>query len=278
MQNAPRAMESGQQTTERKQVKSRARVRDHGEVFTAEREVKAMCDLVKGETERIDSRFLEPACGDGNFLSEILSRKLASVTRQYRRRLFDWEVKSLVALGSLYGVDILDDNVVACRERLFLQWDNEYSRLFKTKKDDGVLKSARFILERNIVRGNALSMKLVDDGATDTDAPIVFSQWSLLSSGLKMRREDFSFAHLLEQAKEDKNIVPDTVPSADNLPLTASMKPAKDAEQLELFRDGMDASTKRPLQNGHAMGASLPDSDGHFLGSRIYPSRRIFEE
>ena len=59
-----------------RQVKSRARVADHGEVFTADREVNAMLDLVKQDTERVDSRFLEPACGDGNFLAEILRRKL----------------------------------------------------------------------------------------------------------------------------------------------------------------------------------------------------------
>ena len=100
---------------EKKQVKSRERVAAHGEVFTAEREVKAMCDLVKPETERIDSRFLEPACGDGNFLAEILSRKLAcEQIRKYRKSSYDWERNSLLALGSLYGVDILADNCEAC--------------------------------------------------------------------------------------------------------------------------------------------------------------------
>ena len=94
-----------------KQVKSRQRVADHGEVFTAEREVKAMCDLVKQETERIDSRFLEPACGDGNFLAEILTRKLAIVKKKYKRSAYDWERNSLLALGSMYGVDILLDNI-----------------------------------------------------------------------------------------------------------------------------------------------------------------------
>ena len=102
-----------------RQVKSKQRVADHGEVFTAEREVEAMCDLVKQETERIDSRFLEPACGDGNFLSVILKRKLAIVKKKYKRSAYDWERNSLLALGSLYGVDIMLDNVVACQERLF---------------------------------------------------------------------------------------------------------------------------------------------------------------
>ena len=109
-----------------KQVKSKQRVADHGEVFTAEREVKAMCDLVKQETERIDSRFLEPACGDGNFLAEILTRKLAVVTRKYRKSAYDWERYSLLALGSIYGVDIIADNALSCRDRLFSIWNKEY--------------------------------------------------------------------------------------------------------------------------------------------------------
>ena len=113
-----------------KQVKSRQRVADHGEVFTAEREVKAMCDLVKQETERIDSRFLEPACGDGNFLAEILARKLAIVKKKYKRSAYDWERNSLLALGSMYGVDILLDNAKACRERLYEIWEQEYRAVF----------------------------------------------------------------------------------------------------------------------------------------------------
>ena len=107
------------------QIKTKQRVADHGEVFTAEREVKAMCDLVKQETERIDSRFLEPACGEGNFLMEILSRKLEIVKKKYRKSSYDWERNSLLALGSIYGVDILLDNAKACREHLYSIWEKE---------------------------------------------------------------------------------------------------------------------------------------------------------
>ena len=134
-----------------KQVKSKQRVADHGEVFTAEREVKAMCDLVKNETERIDSRFLEPACGDGNFLAEILSRKLSVVRSKYRRSAYDWERNSLLALGSLYGVDILSDNAEACRKRLFDLWNKEYKAVCKKECNDDTRNAALFILNRNIV-------------------------------------------------------------------------------------------------------------------------------
>ena len=115
------------------QVKSKQRVADHGEVFTAEREVNAMLDLVKQETERIDSRFLEPACGDGNFLAEILRRKLAVVKRKYRKSPIDYEKNAVLAATSIYGVDILQDNVDACRERMFEIWDKEYKAVLKKK-------------------------------------------------------------------------------------------------------------------------------------------------
>lgn len=100
-----------------KQVKSKQRVADHGEVFTAEREVKAMCDLVADECLRINSRFLEPACGDGNFLAEILTRKLSVVKSKYKKSAHDYERNAILALASIYGVDILSDNAAACRER-----------------------------------------------------------------------------------------------------------------------------------------------------------------
>lgn len=115
-----------------KQVKSKQRVADHGEVFTAEREVEAMCDLVKQETERIDSRFLEPACGDGNFLSVILKRKLTVVTKKYRRSAYDWERNSLLALGSIYGVDIMLDNVLAAKSA-YLRFGIKSIRKFARK-------------------------------------------------------------------------------------------------------------------------------------------------
>jgi type I restriction-modification system DNA methylase subunit len=100
------------------QVVSKQRVTDHGEVFTAPREVHAMLDMVKHETERIDSRFLEPACGNGNFLAEILIRKLRVVERRYRKSQLEYERNAVKAVASLYGIDKLQDNVAQCRQRL----------------------------------------------------------------------------------------------------------------------------------------------------------------
>ena len=189
-----------------KQVKSRQRVADHGEVFTAEREVKAMCDLVKQETERIDSRFLEPACGDGNFLAEILTRKLAIVKKKYKRSAYDWERNSLLALGSMYGVDILLDNAKACRERLYEIWELEYKAVCKKECNDETRGAARFILEHNIVCGNALTLFCVDENQQDTTEPIVFSEWTFPFNDARIQRKDYTFAELVnaEEPKKKK--------------------------------------------------------------------------
>ncbi len=173
------------------QIKSRERVSSHGEVFTNEREVKAMCDLVKDETERIDSRVLEPACGDGNFLAEILNRKLNTVRLRHGRNTSDFEKYSIVALSSLYGVDIMDDNAQECRNRLFEIWNDAYSSNNKKECTDQCRDAARYIIERNILCGDALTL-LQNDGK-----PIVFSEWSLVA-GVMIKRRDFELAHMLE--------------------------------------------------------------------------------
>ena len=188
------------------QIKSKERVAERGEVFTAEREVKAMCDLVKDETERIDSRFLEPACGDGNFLAEILRRKLGVVTRKYRKSAYDWERNSLLALGSMYGVDIQADNCEQCRERLFGIWAAEYCAVCKKELSDDTKVSAKFILSRNIVCGNALTLHCVDEKGEDTANPIVFSEWTIPFNDARMQRKDYTMAELLEASEVTETI------------------------------------------------------------------------
>lgn len=180
----------------RSQTKSKERVRERGEVFTNEREVKAMCDLVKDETERIDSRFLEPACGDGNFLAEILSRKLEVVKRKYKKSTLDYEKNAVLAISSVYGVDIMQDNVIACRDRLFNIWDKEYKAVCKKDCNDQTREAVKFILSRNIVCGNALSLNCVDENGNDTDEPIVFSEWAFITGSL-LQRSDYTFDELL---------------------------------------------------------------------------------
>lgn len=186
-----------------KQIKSKKRVADHGEVFTAEREVNAMLDLVKQETERIDSRFLEPACGDGNFLAEILRRKLKEVRRKYRKSPFDYEKNAVLAVSSIYGVDLMMDNVLTCRERLFGIWDKEYKAVCKKETSDLTRAAVRFILSRNIVCGNALTLRCVDEEGFDTQEPIVFSEWSFIT-GTQMQRKDYTFDELLNGRSQGK--------------------------------------------------------------------------
>lgn len=178
------------------QTKSKQRVRDHGEVFTAEREVKAMCDLVKDECERIDSRFLEPACGNGNFLAEILTRKLATVKKLYKSNPYDYERYAVLAASSIYGVEILADNAEECRKRLFELWNKEYTAICKKAANDETRDAVRYILSKNILCGNALTLMCVDENQKDTDVPIVFPEWSLL--GTKLKRRDFRLDVMLK--------------------------------------------------------------------------------
>ena len=182
--------------SDNKQIKSRERVADHGEVFTAEREVNAMLDLVANECLRPDSRFLEPACGDGNFLAAILERKLGELRRKYKKSPRDYEKLSIVAIGSLYGVDILSDNVLACRDRLYEIWNAHYSEHCRDDASDDARQAARFIIERNIIIGNALTLMCVDELCNDTTAPIVFSEWTLIGP-TQMQRSDYTMSDLL---------------------------------------------------------------------------------
>ncbi|MBQ7343957.1 MAG: restriction endonuclease subunit M [Clostridia bacterium] len=181
------------------QIKSKERVAERGEVFTAEREVKAMCDLVRDECERLDSLFLEPACGDGNFLAEIISRKLAVAKRESMKDSFLYEVNSVKAMMSIYGVDIMMDNVLCCRERMFDIWNREYTANCKKDANDETREAVRFILSRNIVLGNALSMMCVDADGNDTDEPIIFSDWKFADGSFLVKRRDYRLDVLLRE-------------------------------------------------------------------------------
>ena len=180
------------------QTKSKQRIANFGEVYTSAREVNAMLDLVKPETERIESRFLEPACGNGNFLIEVLTRKLARVASRYGKSRLEYARYSISAIASLYGIDILQDNVIECRNRLYNYFLGQYMDLFGFFPNDDLPKSAKYILDRNIVWGDALTLKTVDDDSK----PIVFSEWSLIMGGM-IKRRDFGFHELLYQSENN---------------------------------------------------------------------------
>lgn len=164
----------------KKYVRSKQRVADHGEVFTPEWMVEAMLDLVKDETERIDSRFLEPACGSGNFLVQIVRRKLAAVELKYGKSDFEKKQYALLALMCVYGVELLVDNIAECRANV-LEIFAAYLRL---QASDDLYRAASYVLSQNIVHGDALTMR------THDDKPIMFAEWGYAGKG-KFQRRDF---------------------------------------------------------------------------------------
>ncbi|MSR80555.1 MAG: SAM-dependent DNA methyltransferase [Gemmataceae bacterium] len=167
------------------QIKSKQRVADHGEVFTPAWMVEAMLDLVKDETERIDSRFLEPACGSGNFLVRILQRKLAAVELKYGKSDFERRHYALLALMCLYGIELLADNIAECRANL-LKIFAEYLTLAPS---DDLYRAAFYVLSQNLVHGDALTMR------TQGNLPITFAEWGYLGKG-KFQRRDFCLRDL----------------------------------------------------------------------------------
>lgn len=176
------------------QVKSKERVAKHGEVFTNEREVKAMLDLVKHETERIESRFLEPACGNGNFLAEVLHRKLLEVDKRNPAIQNNWERDAFISVSSIYGVDILEDNAKECQDRLFGILSRRYIQRFGTDVKPEFLVSIRFVLEKNILWGDAL-----DFINPATKRPIVFTEWTMVTETL-VKRHEYIFKYLVEKS------------------------------------------------------------------------------
>ncbi|MDH5753514.1 MAG: SAM-dependent methyltransferase [Deltaproteobacteria bacterium] len=161
-------------------IKSKQRIADHGEVFTPEWMVEAMLDLVKGETERIDSRFLEPACGSGNFLVKVLQRKLAAVEVKYGKSEFEKQQYALLGLMCMYGIELLADNIAECRANLL----EIFAGYLNIEEADDLYKAGFYVLTVNLVHGDALKMRTADDKA------ITFAEWGYLGKG-KFQRRDF---------------------------------------------------------------------------------------
>jgi hypothetical protein len=170
-------------------VKSKQRVADHGEVFTPAWLVDAMLDLVKGVTEQIDSRFLEPACGSGNFLVEILRRKLAAVQLKYGKSDFARRHYALLGLMCIYGIELLEDNIAECRANLL----ETLAEDLNLAESDEFYRAASYVLSQNLVHGDARKMR------THDDQPITFAEWGYLGKG-KFQRRDFLFDNLTQSS------------------------------------------------------------------------------
>jgi hypothetical protein len=172
-----------------KLVKSKQRVADHGEVFTPAWMVEDMLNLVKSETERIDARFLEPACGSGNFLVPVLQRKLAAVQARHGRGDFEKRHYALFALMCIYGIELLPDNVQECRENL----SGTFMKFLGRDNDEQWARAAQTVLEANVVQGDALTM------TTAGGRPIAFPEWGYLGKG-RYQRRDFDYDNLTQRA------------------------------------------------------------------------------
>jgi hypothetical protein len=170
-------------------IKSKKRVADHGEVFTPPRMVEAMLNLVKDETERIDSRFLEPACGSGNFLVRVLQRKLTAVELKFGKSDFEKRHYALLGLMCIYGIELLADNIVECRANLL----EIFSKYLNLNESDDVYRAASYVLSQNLVHGDALTMRTYDG------QPITFAEWGYLGKG-RFQRRDFRFDALTAAA------------------------------------------------------------------------------
>ena len=172
-------------------VRSKQRVADHGEVFTPPHLVAAMIELVGAEADRIDSRFLEPACGSGNFLVPVLQRKLATVRARYGRSQFECRHQALLALMSIYGIELLADNVAECRRNLLEVFFAEVN----VDADDDLGSAASVVVAVNVVHGDALTMQT----RAEPVEPITFAEWSYLGKG-QYRRRDFRFDVLTQMS------------------------------------------------------------------------------
>ena len=170
-------------------VKSKQRVADHGEVFTPAWMVESMLDLVKDETERIDSRFLEPACGDGNFLVQILRRKLAAVELNYGKSDFERRHYALLALMCLYGIELLTDNITECRANLL----TIFAEYLNLAPSGDLYRAAFYVLSQNLVHGDALTMR------AQGNLPITFAEWGYLGKG-RFQRRDFRYDSLTQSS------------------------------------------------------------------------------
>jgi hypothetical protein len=171
-------------------IKSTQRVADHGEVFTSPWMVEAMLDLVKGETERVDSRFLEPACGSGNFLVQILRRKLVAVGLKYGESDFERRHYALLCLMCIYGIELLPDNIAECRANLL----ELLAACMNLRASDDLYCAASYVLSQNLVHGDALTMRTHDAEA------ITFAEWGYLGKG-RFQRRDFRLDALTQSSE-----------------------------------------------------------------------------
>lgn len=181
-----------------KTIKSKDRVRDHGEVFTPDFIVEEMLNLVKNETERIESRFLEPACGNWNFLIKVLERKIDTITKKYKKNQNEFEKYLIIATWSIYWIDLMIDNIEEAKIRLYKKIEKSYVYIYKWTIKEGFLMTIKTILSKNLIQWNALTLQNKDW------EPIKFSQRSLIWKN-KIKVREFIFDELIRNESRNSD-------------------------------------------------------------------------
>ena len=189
-------------------IKSKSRVQKHGEVFTPRWMVKKMLDQpeVKKACTELETTFLEPAAGEGVFLVEILKRKLKMVSKKYNETLKQYENYSLLALTTIYGLELLEDNAQICTQNLFEVFSDMYTDqilLHSGKKSKKVTESAKVIISANIAQGNFLTRETV--GGKD----IVFSEWypNYRKNSIDIMRTEYTLTEILLKETKSKGLM-----------------------------------------------------------------------
>ena len=173
-----------------KQIKSKHRVTEFGEVNTSFQTVQNIIDLVGNEAMRYDSKFLDPACGDGNFLLALLDRKFASFKGKPCKNTTLSEEKLMITLGSIYGIDKLKDNIVEARIRILKRFSDAYAKMFDSEVKKHTIRSAEYIVSKNIIFGDLLTLENYESGNE-----IIFSEWFF--SNMQIKKVDHRIKDLL---------------------------------------------------------------------------------
>jgi hypothetical protein len=210
------------------EIITRKRVADHGEVFTNPREIRLMMAQI-AELTLIETRVLEPACGNGNFLYEILKEKLRNVARAVRNDSYQNDQKMIAAVASVYGIDLLQDNVFQCRARLETLCESEYEKITKTSLPDQHLDVIKHILSKNVVRGNALTMRSIGR----VKKPIIFSEWTFVTRDM-VKRRDYELANLASQSNNKKSVYVSDLERPETIPNPVATYPVRHFLELTL--------------------------------------------
>ncbi|MDR1034133.1 MAG: N-6 DNA methylase [Bifidobacteriaceae bacterium] len=230
--------------TARNGVKSKERVRQHGEVFTPDWIVDDMLNLhgIKEECARLESKFLEPSCGEGAFLVKILERKLKVVNKLHNTSLDDWETHAILALTTLYGIELLEDNAEICTMNLSEVFSEHYKKACKKHKTDinlSTKRAAQFIIARNIIEGNALTYRkcLPKCGnKCNKCEPIIFSEWTPKADGF-FERKDYTYEGLIDAAKLSGTNEGDLLDNINTEPTRHNARPYKTVHFRELIKE-----------------------------------------